>query len=93
MTSDLLLRVEHRRFRVGCTGGLDEKTALVGLGVSGELGWNADVEWRLRATALALCPEQPLFGVAESDWPTAFLVSTSVSGDAPELSCCWDVGR
>ena len=68
------LAVTSRRFLVGCSAGLAEKTALVDISVSGNVRIDDAADRRLRSAALALSPEQPLFGVAESDWPTGLLV-------------------
>jgi len=70
------LTAETREFLVGRSGGINEKTALVEIGISGDIASSAATDDRIRGAALALCPEQPLFQVAESDWPTAFLVTS-----------------
>jgi cyanophycin synthetase len=72
------IRITGRRFFPGCTEGLDEKTVLVDLEVSGDPGFDADADARFRAGAAALCPEEPLFGVADGDWPEAFLQPRAV---------------
>lgn len=71
--SDFQLDLESKRLLAGYSGGLGEKTALIELVVSGVPGCSAAVEQRLRHSALALCPEQRLFDIVESDWPTTFL--------------------
>ena len=78
------LTVRSRRFLDGCSGGIDQSTALVDISVSGASEFAGVTDDRLRTTAQALCPEQPLFQVAESDWPTAFLVHTHDPADTPE---------
>ena len=78
-----VLRVEHRRFLPGCAGGLAEKTALVEVSVLGRVNSDRAAEDRVRASASALCPGHPLFGIAESDWPTAFLVPGQGDGAEP----------
>ena len=72
--TDVGLRVEYRRFLRGCSAGLAEKTALVELSVRGQLT-GAAADGRMRRAATTLCPGEPLYGVAETDWPGAFLVS------------------
>lgn len=69
------MQVESRTFFRGCTAGLSEKTALVDIAVAGRLDWDEVAESALRAAATDLYPAEPLYGVGESDWPTAFLVS------------------
>lgn len=61
------------RLLPGCSAGLAERTALVELTVRGDPDLRADE--RFRAAVPTLCPEEPLHGVAESDWPAAFLVA------------------
>lgn len=69
--TDVQLRVEYRRFLRACAAGLAEKTALVELSVQGGA---AGADDRIRTAASSLCPGEPLFGIAEADWPDAFLV-------------------
>jgi len=78
------LSVTNRRFLVGCSAGLAEKTAVVDIAVGG-LRIDGAGEARLRAAALALSPEHPLFGVTESDWPTGFLVDDPTGGHPDRL--------
>ena len=73
------LKVENRRFLRACSAGLSEKTAIVELSVNGRFTPNALLEKRTRTRASALCPDEPLFGITERDWPSAFLVA----GDDP----------
>lgn len=68
------MRVEQRRFLRACTAGLSEKTALVEVSVSGKVIRTPATEKRIRDAASALCPQEPLYGVTEHDWPTAFLM-------------------
>lgn len=68
----LELHIADVRFHRGCAAGLDEPTALVEVAVRGAADDGAAD--RIRAGLVALCPEEPLHGVAESDWPTAFLM-------------------
>ena len=68
------LRVERRRFMVGCSAGLNERTAVFDIAVSGAINVDASVEARFRTGVLALCPEEPLFGVTENDWPDGFVM-------------------
>lgn len=79
--NDISLHVEYRRFLQGCAAGLAEKTALVEVSVTG--GLDAVAEDRIRTAATTLCPGEPLYGVADTDWPDAFLVSGS-PGNAEE---------
>lgn len=67
----LALRVTDQRLLRGCSAGLAEPTALVSVAVDGGLDRAALA--RVRAGVDLLCPDQPLFGIGESDWPTAFL--------------------
>ena len=66
------MRVESTRLLTGCSAGLAERTAIIEIGYSGTL--DPTSESRLRTGAAALCPEEKLFGITESDWPAAFLV-------------------
>lgn len=71
----LELEIADVRFYRGCAAALSEPTALVEVTVRGAAaGGAAD---RVRAGLAALSPEEPLHGVAESDWPAAFLVERS----------------
>ena len=65
------LGVEHKRLLPGCSAGLAERTAVVDLRYAGQ--WNREAGERIRAGVTTLCPEEPLYGVCESDWPAAFL--------------------
>lgn len=78
------LTVRDQRLLNGCSGGIDQPTALVDISVAGAAAFAAVTDDQLRTTAQALCPEQPLFQVAESDWPTAFLVQADGPVDTPE---------
>lgn len=71
--SDFQLRLERKTLLSGYSCGLDEKTAIVELSVSGAPAYSEAADDALREAALALCPGQRLFGVDESGWPTAFL--------------------
>lgn len=77
------LYLESTTLLAGYSGGLSETTALIELVVSGYPGYSPAIEQRLRHAALALCPEQRLFAIGESDWPTRFLKPAG-PGD-PEL--------
>lgn len=79
--SAVRFEVTSQRLMRGCAGDLDEKTALVDLDVDGHAPFAAALEDRFRQRAAALCPEPGLLGARETDWPTAFLASTSLSGD------------
>lgn len=65
------LVVEHTRLLPGCSAGLAERTAVVDVRYTGE--WKREAGARSRAAVATLCPEEPLYGVSESDWPAAFL--------------------
>ena len=67
------LRIANRRFLIGCSAGLRERTAIFDVSVSGAVTVDAAVEARFRIGALQLCPEEPLFGVTEDDWPDGFV--------------------
>lgn len=79
------LTVASRRLLPGCSGGIDEATALVDITVSGSAAFTKVTDDTIRLAALALCPEQPLFQIDESSWPTAFLVHAEHSVEAQEL--------
>ena len=83
--TDVRLRVEYRRFLSGCTAGLAEKTALVELSVQGEFAGVPAADQRIRRVAPTLCPGEPFYGVAEADWPDAFLVSGPADVDEEAL--------
>nr|MCW1960410.1 Mur ligase family protein [Mycobacterium sp.] len=83
--------VEYRRFLRACAGGLSEPTALVELSVRDDLVWDAAAESRIRNRAASLCPGEIFYGVAESDWPTAFLVGTEDCGDGLRRLGSWVV--
>lgn len=87
MTAGLTLRVVDQRLLQGCSAGLAEPTAVLTVSVTGAL--DADGLSRIRAGALRLLPEQPLFGVGESGWPGAFLVE----GHHPDASPLWRLGE
>ncbi len=69
----LEIRIESRTFFRACVAGLSEATAVVELSVRGEIPTDSAAEDRIRARALSLWPGEALYGVAESDWPAAFL--------------------
>ena len=83
--TDVRLRVEYRRFLSGCTAGLAEKTVLVELSVQGEFAGVSAADHRIRRVAPTLCPGEPFYGVAEADWPDAFLVSGPADVDDETL--------
>ena len=83
------LRVEQRRFLRACTAGLSEKTALVELSVHGDVIRNPLAESRIRAGASALCPGEPLYGLTDKDWPTAFLVTDHAAARDGDESLRW----
>ena len=66
------MRLESKTLLSAYSCGLDEKTAIVELDVSGAPAYSEAADQALREVALALCPGQRLFGVDESGWPTAF---------------------
>jgi len=70
--TDVQLRVEYRRFLNACSAGLTEKTALVEVSVQGGPTGDPAVAERIRRSAAALCPAEPLYGVEVADWPDAF---------------------
>lgn len=67
------IRVERREFFRGCTAGLTERTALVELSVHGSVALNPAAEQRIRTGLSALLPTEPLYGISDSSWPSAFL--------------------
>lgn len=85
----LKLRLAHRRLIAGCAAGLDEPTALVVVEVDGRL--DGDAVARVRAGLPLLCPEEPLFGVDESDWPAAFLTAARPDPGEQEALGRWAV--
>lgn len=68
------LNVESCRMLAGFAGGLAERTALVDVAVEGAPEREPAAEARLRAGAVAFCPDQHLYDIGESDWPAGFLV-------------------
>ena len=68
------MRVEHRRFYRACAAGLSEKTAVADIEITGLVVNDPSADTRLRAGASALNEGEPLYGVAEADWPAAFLI-------------------
>jgi cyanophycin synthetase len=70
------MRIENQRHLPGCSAGIAERTALVEI-AHDEIGATLDpqAQARIRAGIATLYPEDPLFGVAEGDWPAAFLVT------------------
>lgn len=83
----LRLRVVDERLLRGCSAGLNQRTAIVTIGVEGVPGEPAF--GRVAAGAAMLCPEQPLFGVGPSDWPGAFVMDTPAPGATAE----WLLGQ
>lgn len=84
------LWVAHQRLVLGCSEGLDQRTAKVAIGFEGSVTDEHIV--RIRAGIRTLCTDRPLFGVTESDWPGAFLVDRPVVGVEPEsLLAQWAV--
>lgn len=70
---DFQLRLESKTLLSGYSCGLDEKTAIVELSVSGAPSYSEAADRALREAALTLCAGERLFGVDESGWPAAFL--------------------
>lgn len=68
------VHVETKRLLPGCSAGLSERTAIVEIRYTGDLDSHA--EERIRAGVHTLCPGDAFYGVAESDWPAAFLVDS-----------------
>lgn len=79
------LTVQSQRLLEGCSGGIDQATALVEISVSGSAAFATVSDDQIRIAAQSLCPEQPLFQIAESDWPTGFLVHADDLDDADAL--------
>lgn len=77
------LRVAYQKVFVGCTRGLDQRTAIVTVRSDGFVA--EYVFSRIAAGVATLCTDQPLFGVDESDWPAAFLVDIPRDADDPEV--------
>lgn len=67
------LGVTGCRLLPGCAGGLPERTALVDIAVEDAPAHDPAVEERLRAAAVAFCPDQHLYDIDENGWPTGFL--------------------
>lgn len=74
------LHVGHRQFLLACSAGLSEKTALVEVSVRGVVSRDSSSDSRFRTAASGLYRAEPLFGVAEGDWPGAFVVGGESSG-------------
>jgi cyanophycin synthetase len=70
-----VVRLDSRRFIDGCWAGLPERTAIVDFAVS-DVGIDAAAEEWLRNGAIGLCPEEPLIGIAASDWPGGLLLAS-----------------
>lgn len=70
------MRIESQRLLPGCAAGLSEQTALVVIEHDAGEAVDSHAEARIRTGIAMLCPEDPLYGVGESDWPGAFLVPT-----------------
>ncbi len=77
------MQVVSRWLLNGCSGGLDERTAFVELGLAGDVAGVdiAAADSRIRVEVLSLWPNEPLFGVSDDDWPQAFLLPAK-SNDA-----------
>lgn len=76
------MRIENQRHLPGCSAGLAERTALVEIAHDGiDATLDPQAQARIRAGIATLYPEDPLFGVAEDDWPAAFLVTADLRRD------------
>lgn len=81
---NMKFEIRSVRFFPGCQAGLDERTALVQIAVSGiPEDWRA-LEARFRAEADSLRPSEPLWGVGDAGWPGAFLMRRRGAGDPAE---------
>lgn len=74
MAKSFQMHVERRRLLPGSAAGLSGPTALVDVVMQGNVSGGSSR--RISAGVATLCPEQPLVGVAASDWPAAFLSET-----------------
>ncbi|MCB0933207.1 MAG: hypothetical protein KDB71_15080 [Mycobacterium sp.] len=91
----MTIHVASRQFLRACAGGLAEPTAVVDLTVLGTVNHDSATQDRLRTSASTLCPGEPLYGVTESSWPTAFLLpgpdSVAAGAEAVEWLGGWVV--
>lgn len=92
----LQLTVRSRRLLPGCAFGLSEATALVEVSCSGGEAFDEAAEARIRSRAAAFYPDEDLylfFGLAERDWPAAFLVDGSADGEVSNQDPAHRLGR
>ncbi len=75
MTGAPELRIINRRFLLGCSDRLAERTALVEIAVPDHVVFDDAAETRIRAGIAALHPEEPLLRTTDNDWPDSFLVA------------------
>jgi len=68
------MRIESQRLLPGYAAGLAEQTALVVIEHDAGGAVDSNAEARIRTGIAMLCPQEPLYGVGESDWPGAFLL-------------------
>lgn len=87
MPGALNLEVAEQRLLRGCSAGLNQRTAVATIGIGGALDPGALP--RIGSGAAMLFPEEPLFGVRDSDWPSAFLTESVTPGRAAE----WMLGE
>lgn len=84
-------RLQDIRFLPGCAGGVMGRTAIVDIAVEGEVPAIGPSE-TLRAVALGLHVKQPLYSIADADWPDGFvLASSSLADPAPGWLARWIV--
>ena len=87
MADPLELRVEDQRLLRGCSAGLNQRTAVVVIGIDGAPDDGALL--RIASGAAMLFPGDPLYGVRTSDWPSAFQVEPGQPGRTAE----WMLGE
>ena len=87
MADPLELRVEDQRLLRGCSAGLNQRTAVVVIGIDGVPDDGALL--RIASGAAMLFPGDPLYGVRTSDWPSAFQVEPGQPGRTAE----WMLGE
>jgi len=81
---NMKFEIRSVRFFPGCQAGLDERTALVQIAVSGiPEDWLA-LAGRYQAAAQSLRPSEPLWGVGDAGWPGTFLMRPRGAGDLAE---------
>lgn len=77
--------VEDRKLLPGCSRGLNEKTAVITLRMSGQLTFSDAANRRIAAGVQSLFPDKSLLRITQAQWPNVFLMTPSQSVDADSL--------